>query len=123
MDPWVLLNVRSILPDGTLTQSAKKGEPWSTSWNKEMNAAKKTKGKAGWPSTVVYGHAAGRGLDVHPWSIGLDSGCVYGKQLTALVLGSGLENKKSPKAVRKGKDVQVGEWTGKLVQVDCESLD
>lgn len=28
------------------------------------------------PSTVVYGHAAGRGLDLKRWSFGLDSGCV-----------------------------------------------
>ncbi len=29
-----------------------------------------------YPSTTIYGHAAGRGLDVKRWSIGLDSGCV-----------------------------------------------
>lgn len=28
------------------------------------------------PSTVVYGHAASRGLDVHRWTVGLDTGCV-----------------------------------------------
>ena len=56
------------------------------------------------PSTVVYGHAASRGLDVHRWTMGLDTGCVccgpisstsflkihfqvYGRKLTALILG------------------------------------
>ena len=58
------------------------------------------------PSTVLYGHAAARGLDIKRWSIGLDTGCVriftrsrdenphsssslqgYGRHLTALVLG------------------------------------
>lgn len=29
-----------------------------------------------YPSTVVYGHAAARGLDIKRWSKGLDSGCV-----------------------------------------------
>ncbi|KAI0951315.1 hypothetical protein AcW1_008385 [Taiwanofungus camphoratus] len=38
------------------------------------------------PSTIVYGHAATRGLDVKRWSIGLDTGCLYGRRLTALVL-------------------------------------
>ncbi|OBZ72369.1 hypothetical protein A0H81_07984 [Grifola frondosa] len=38
------------------------------------------------PSTVVYGHAASRGLDIKRWSVGLDTGCLYGRQLTALVL-------------------------------------
>ena len=39
-----------------------------------------------YPSTVVYGHAASRDLDVRRWSVGLDSGCLYGRRLTALVL-------------------------------------
>jgi hypothetical protein len=29
-----------------------------------------------YPSTVVYGHTASRGLDVHRWTVGLDTGCV-----------------------------------------------
>ncbi|MCB9746533.1 MAG: serine/threonine protein phosphatase [Alphaproteobacteria bacterium] len=44
---------------------------------------------AGWvgPETVVFGHDARRGLvrrerDGRPVAIGLDSGCVYGRQLT-----------------------------------------
>ncbi|KAG8693260.1 hypothetical protein FRC08_009229 [Ceratobasidium sp. 394] len=37
--------------------------------------------------TVVYGHAASRGLDIKKWSKGLDTGCVYNIKLTALVLG------------------------------------
>lgn len=38
------------------------------------------------PSTVVYGHAAARDLDVRRWTVGLDTGCLYGRRLTALVL-------------------------------------
>ncbi|KAJ3541473.1 hypothetical protein NM688_g6077 [Phlebia brevispora] len=38
------------------------------------------------PATVVYGHAASRGLDVKRWSMGIDTGCLYGRKLTALVL-------------------------------------
>ena len=55
------------------------------------------------PSSVVYGHTASRGLDIHRWTMGLDTGCVccasiflvlflripfqvYGRKLTALVL-------------------------------------
>jgi len=37
------------------------------------------------PFTVIYGHAAARGLDIKKWSIGLDSGCVYGRRLSAFV--------------------------------------
>lgn len=28
------------------------------------------------PMSVIYGHAAARGLDVKRWSFGLDTGCV-----------------------------------------------
>mgnify|MGYP002402549375 CR=1 FL=1 len=60
-----------------------------------------------YPSTVVYGHSAAQGFHLKRWSIGLDSGCVgliqvargadliqlsaqvYGRSLTAMVLGGG----------------------------------
>ena len=35
---------------------------------------------------VVYGHWAVQGLNIRTHTIGLDSGCVYGKQLSALIL-------------------------------------
>lgn len=38
------------------------------------------------PSTVVYGHAASRDLDIKRWTVGLDTGCLYGHKLTALLL-------------------------------------
>ena len=36
-----------------------------------------------WPKTVVFGHWAKMGFVNRPGFIGLDSGCVYGKKLTA----------------------------------------
>ncbi|KAK3718127.1 hypothetical protein LTR37_005242 [Vermiconidia calcicola] len=38
------------------------------------------------PQTVVYGHHSKAGLQLHRWSKGLDTGCVRGGELTALVL-------------------------------------
>jgi len=35
---------------------------------------------------IVFGHWAKRGLIVRPNAYGLDTGCVYGKKLTALIL-------------------------------------
>lgn len=38
------------------------------------------------PTRVFYGHDAIRGVQVHPWSVGLDSGCVYGHLLSGWIL-------------------------------------
>ncbi|WVN87040.1 uncharacterized protein L203_102216 [Cryptococcus depauperatus CBS 7841] len=63
------------------------------------------------PVTIVYGHAAGRGLDIKPWTKGIDTGCVYGRQLTVLVLGD--------LSRLKGQSVRVGDHEGLLVSVGC----
>jgi hypothetical protein len=78
------------------------------------------------PVTVIYGHAAGRGLDIKPFSKGIDTGCVvsgdlrvvetrtddqYGKKLTTLILGD---------HGGKGKSVRVGDERGVLVSESCK---
>lgn len=40
------------------------------------------------PRVVIYGHDSKSGLVIHRWSKGLDSGCVSGGKLTALVLNA-----------------------------------
>jgi len=98
-DPWVVLNMRSILKDDNVSRR-NKGTPWSELWNADMNRcagfhySREVNGQAPkpiklpcLPATVLFGHAAKRGLDVKRWSMGLDSGCAHGKRLTALVLG------------------------------------
>ena len=94
-EPWNILNVRGVLDSGKVTRSSKEGEPWSDLWNSilercdgfedfwslynessgdiDMSKAKKL---PCYPSTIVYGHAASRGLDMKRWSKGLDTGCV-----------------------------------------------
>lgn len=69
-----LLNLRSIDADGRPSKRIE-GTPWGALW-------------AG-PERAVYGHDAIRGLQRHPHATGLDTGCVYGRELTALVLPEG----------------------------------
>jgi hypothetical protein len=73
-DPWVLTHIRSYDEQGN--PSHRDGhQSWSA-------------GYAG-PTHVVFGHNALRGLQLHSNATGLDSGCVYGGSLSALVLEAG----------------------------------
>jgi len=69
-----LLTLRSFAADGRPSKRVE-GAPWASRWPG--------------PSHVVFGHDAVRGLQRWRHATGLDTGCVYGGMLTALVLPSG----------------------------------
>jgi bis(5'-nucleosyl)-tetraphosphatase (symmetrical) len=58
------------------------GERWTDVWN--AHQGKLADGHA--HTTVVFGHDAKNGLHVDKYTFGLDSGCVHGGRLTALVI-------------------------------------
>jgi hypothetical protein len=72
-DPYHLTHLRSISATGE--PSSKWGPPWGAIY-------------AG-PPHVVFGHNARKDPQLHPDATGLDTGCVYGGYLTALVVPAG----------------------------------
>ncbi|KAM0250040.1 hypothetical protein ACHAQJ_008771 [Trichoderma viride] len=77
------------------------GEKWANAWNRFQKRLKKSH-----RYTVVYGHDAKRGFREERYTIGLDSGCVKGGALTALVV--------------EGKEGGKGGFTHTIVQVHCQ---
>lgn len=71
-DPRMLMNIRTLRRDGSGSTDADDGVLWGTRW----------KG----PELVIFGHHARAGLQRHPFALGLDTGCVYGRELTACIL-------------------------------------
>lgn len=55
------------------------GEPWAKVWSDAQE-------KEADPVHVYFGHDAKRGLQEYPYATGLDTGCCYGNNLTAMVL-------------------------------------
>jgi nitrite reductase/ring-hydroxylating ferredoxin subunit len=68
----LLLNIRTLRADGTGSKVAEDGVLWGTRWLG--------------PELVIFGHHALAGLQQHPFALGLDTGCAYGRELTAFVL-------------------------------------
>ncbi|CAG8462294.1 12562_t:CDS:2 [Ambispora leptoticha] len=76
--PYDIMNMRNIKNDGTPTKQKHKGHAWTDDWNQAQSRSEN-------PKTIIYGHDASRGLQIKEYTIGLDSGCGSGRELTAMI--------------------------------------
>lgn len=58
-------------------------------WSDEPDAGPLWGKRYAGPPHVVFGHNARPDPQVHPWATGIDTGCVYGGRLTAVLLEQG----------------------------------
>jgi hypothetical protein len=75
MKPSTLMRIRTVEADGRPSRDGRAGRG-TILWGARYVG----------PPHVVFGHNAAPGLQLHRWATGLDTGCVYGGRLTALVL-------------------------------------
>jgi Calcineurin-like phosphoesterase len=70
--PADLLTMRALTPHGQASPRLEDGVQWVTRYSG--------------PEHVIFGHDALSGLQRTAFASGLDTGCVYGRELTALIL-------------------------------------
>jgi hypothetical protein len=75
------MNMRTINLKTRIPSSKHSGTPWEKFWNHQQK-----KKHSHERMSVVYGHNRKRGLNLQEYTFGLDSGCVSGDKLTALVV-------------------------------------
>ncbi|OQE12462.1 hypothetical protein PENVUL_c001G08424 [Penicillium vulpinum] len=99
-DPYDIMHMRSLVhtpgdEDVFISAESPGEETWVTEWDRwQDRLASKT--------TVIFGHDAKRRLQKSRYAIGLDSGCLYGNQLSAVVIAA-----------------SDGEIQHRIVQVEC----
>ncbi|KAI9055098.1 hypothetical protein LZ554_000063 [Drepanopeziza brunnea f. sp. 'monogermtubi'] len=96
-DPSFVMSMRTI-GKGGVPSDGRKGKAWTKVWNKFQKTLPKHE-----RTTVIFGHDSKKGLQVDKYSLGLDTSCLKGHRLTAVVIEGGHS-----------------EWTHRLVHVNCK---
>ncbi|RJE25015.1 ser Thr protein phosphatase [Aspergillus sclerotialis] len=93
-DPVSVMNMHSIDLETHVPSASRKGVKWTKLFNKDQSLLySRIKNTVADPlskmTTVIYGHDSKSGLSIKSYTKGLDSGCVNGGKLTALVISDG----------------------------------
>lgn len=83
-DPHAIMHIRSLVrtsgeKDGFIPAETPGEESWVTEWDRWQDTLTSK-------TTVIFGHDAKRRLQQSRYAIGLDTGCLYGHQLSAVVI-------------------------------------
>lgn len=122
-DPFSVMYMRTIDLDTHIPSPVFEGIPWYKLWERyqdhqmKMLKKKRKKKKGDQPSTVIYGHDSRRGSQLRRWTKGLDTGCVKGGRLTALIMMGGDGKKKSKKT-----ETETETTKGEGIKLQVESV-
>ncbi|KAH7140264.1 aflYe/ orf/ Ser-Thr protein phosphatase family protein [Dactylonectria estremocensis] len=83
-DPYAIMHMRSLTQPEDLFEPVEAAgeEGWAAAWDRSQEQL----GEGETPTTIIFGHDAKRGLQLGKYTFGLDSACVYGGQLSALII-------------------------------------
>ncbi|KAI9879620.1 MAG: hypothetical protein M1830_007980 [Pleopsidium flavum] len=88
-DPVAVMNMRTVDLETHVPSERRDGTAWTKLWNKYQSKLPNHL-----RSTVIYGHDSKLGLQLKKHSKGLDTGCVRGGKLTALIIEDGWKGTK-----------------------------
>ncbi|RYP66800.1 hypothetical protein DL771_007598 [Monosporascus sp. 5C6A] len=85
VDPQRTTNKDKDTTPVSVPVNTREGRSWAKVWNEAQQRRQHRDGAKSMTTMVAYGHDARRGLNIKEFTFGLDSGCVKGGRLTALV--------------------------------------
>ncbi|KAB8074341.1 Metallo-dependent phosphatase-like protein [Aspergillus leporis] len=95
-DPYGVMNMLTVDLETHVPSSSRKGTKWTKLFNKHQSLLSASlhstfENPESMLTTVIYGHDSKSSLSLKTYTKGIDTGCVKGGKLTALIVGNGGE--------------------------------